>query len=398
MTGRRLALLIAVDTYTNPGLRQLRAPSVDAEKLAEVLRDETLGGFTVAISSNQTAQAIAERIEDLLADLGADDTALVHFAGHGLRSDEGELYLAGQNTRPERLSTTGVDMRLVSRLIRRSRAGSVILLLDCCYGAAFAKGVVARAGDKIDISSSFPLDELPRGRGHVVITAARETEFAVESGGVVDSAYRGSSLFTAALIQGIASGEADADGDGLISVNELYEFVYKQVRAARPQQTPNKWEFGVRGGLFISYSPRRRVRPAPLPAYVAELVNSDKYTFHQVAVQELLHLVEGDDVALAAAARAALRDSPTTTAAKSPLPRSPPSTARRSGSWPPRSTSASWAAGPAAAWPRSRSRAARSPSRPRSSRAPAFAPASSTTSSGWRSPSHGPARSTRSCG
>ncbi|GLW29085.1 caspase, EACC1-associated type [Actinoplanes regularis] len=306
MTGRRLALLIAVDTYLNPGLSQLYAPLVDAAALADVLGDESLGGFTVEISHNESTEDITGRIENLLADLIADDTVLLHFAGHGLRSDENELYLAATNTRPDRLLTTGIDSRLVSRLIRRSRAGSVVLLLDCCYGAAFAKDFVGRAGDEVDVGSRFRVDDLSGGRGYVVITAARETEFAVESGGAVETTGGRSSVFTEALIHGIATGEADFDQDGRVAVNELYEYVYHRVRAARPQQTPNKWEFGVRGGLFVSHSPRRRILPAVLPPHLRELLDDDRSTARQVAVHELVELLDAGDLPLAATARATL--------------------------------------------------------------------------------------------
>ena len=43
--GRRLALLMATSAYSDPDLRQLRAPGRDASDLANVLRDPRIGGF-----------------------------------------------------------------------------------------------------------------------------------------------------------------------------------------------------------------------------------------------------------------------------------------------------------------------------------------------------------------
>ncbi|HEV2918092.1 MAG TPA: hypothetical protein VG673_02455, partial [Actinomycetota bacterium] len=43
--GTRSALIVASDNYTDPGLRQLRAPASDAQALAAVLRDPQIGGF-----------------------------------------------------------------------------------------------------------------------------------------------------------------------------------------------------------------------------------------------------------------------------------------------------------------------------------------------------------------
>ena len=50
-TEQRLALLIATSVYSDPDLRQLRAPGRDASELAEVLRDPRIGGFDVQILS-----------------------------------------------------------------------------------------------------------------------------------------------------------------------------------------------------------------------------------------------------------------------------------------------------------------------------------------------------------
>ena len=45
--GPRAALVIATTSYEDPELRQLRAPSHDAQDLAEVLADPGIGAFTV---------------------------------------------------------------------------------------------------------------------------------------------------------------------------------------------------------------------------------------------------------------------------------------------------------------------------------------------------------------
>jgi hypothetical protein len=51
-TGQRLALRVATSAYTDPALRQLRAPGHDADQLAEVLGDPQIGGFDVQVLIN----------------------------------------------------------------------------------------------------------------------------------------------------------------------------------------------------------------------------------------------------------------------------------------------------------------------------------------------------------
>lgn len=306
MTGRRVALLVANDRYEQVTLPRLAAPAAEAAQLAEVLGDDTLGGFEVELLCNATSQTVYERLDQLFADGTADDLVLVHFAGHGLRSDDGELYLATSNTRPALLASTAVDAGRVSRLMRRSRAGSIVLFLDCCYGGAFAKGLIPRSDQMVDVRSSFAAPDLSGGRGHVVVTAASAIQFAYERGGADPDGDPVASLFTRALIDGIRTGDADRDEDGRIDLDELYEFVEQQVLVAHPDQHPNRWHFGTRGKIYVAQSARRRIRPTALPQSVRDLLDHGVANVRFAAAHELRDLVEGPDLPLAAAARAAL--------------------------------------------------------------------------------------------
>jgi hypothetical protein len=55
--------------------------------------------------------------------------------------------------------------------LRASRSRSIVLLLDCCYGGAFAQGVTVRAAGDVNVLDSFPTDRAGSGRGRAVITA-----------------------------------------------------------------------------------------------------------------------------------------------------------------------------------------------------------------------------------
>ena len=122
MEGSRLALVVAVDQYDDPALRDLTAPAADASALAEVLADPALGNFSVETLYNETTAGLAERLEGFLSELRPADFALLHFSCHGLKDESGELYLAARNTKITRLASTGVEAALIDRLFRRSRA------------------------------------------------------------------------------------------------------------------------------------------------------------------------------------------------------------------------------------------------------------------------------------
>ncbi len=306
MSDRRLALVVTVDHYDNPGLRELASPAADADALADVLGDPDLGDFDLEVLRNPTSWAVYEKVEGLLADRRPSDLVLLHFSCHGLKDLGGELFLAATNTVPDRLASTGIDAAWISRVMQRSRAQRVVLLLDCCYGGAFERGVLARADGGIDVGDQFRPGQLGEGRGRVVITASTAMEYAFEGAHLSDGAALGPSVFTDALVEGIRSGEADRDQDGYIALDELYDYVYERVRQGFPQQTPCKWEFGLRGDLYVARNPHRRVAPAPLPQDLLDLLDHPTPAARLAAVNELARLTAGTNLARAAAARLAL--------------------------------------------------------------------------------------------
>ena len=173
MAGRRIALIVANDEYEHEGLSRLRAPAADAEALARVLGDSQIGGFDVRVVYNDPAHRISRHIEDLFAERRPDDVLLLHFSGHGLKSESGELFFAASNTRPNRLGSTAVSADFVQRCMRDCRSRSVVLLLDCCYGGAFGRGVTVRASGEANVLDSFAGMPAGGGRGRAVITASR---------------------------------------------------------------------------------------------------------------------------------------------------------------------------------------------------------------------------------
>ena len=300
MDGTRSALIVASDQYTDPGLRRLRAPASDARALAAVLRDPGIGGFEVRTLLNEPAHVVNLAVEEFFADRRPGDLLLVHFSGHGIKDEDGELYFAASNTVLGRLGATAVAAEFVSRRMNRSRSRRVVLLLDCCYAGAFERGLVARAGTEMGIEQQFG------GRGRAVITASSAMEYAFEAGELADTHEVPPSVFTSALVEGLETGEADRDQDGLVGLDELYDYVYDKVRAATPNQTPGKWTFGMEGELYIARRSRPVTTPAPLPPELQQAMDSPLAGVRAGAVQELAAVLRGRHAGMALAARLAL--------------------------------------------------------------------------------------------
>src|SRR5690606_37816562 len=187
-------------------------------------------------------------------DRGRDDLLLLHISSHGVKNDDGELYFAASDTDRRLLASTAVSAEFLRTRMLRCRARSVVLLLDCCYSGAFLPG--AKGDTTVHLK-----DELA-GRGRAVLTATNRTEYAREGERLAELDPE-PSRFTGAVIKGLRSGEADRNGDGLISTHDLYEYVYDELRAAGVRQRPQLWA-QVERRLVIARSVRAP-RQHPLP-------------------------------------------------------------------------------------------------------------------------------------
>ncbi|TCN37210.1 caspase domain-containing protein [Kribbella orskensis] len=305
MDGARKALIVANDEYEHDGLKQLRAPAADAVALAGVLGDAEIGAFEVQVVRNEYAHVIEGRIEDLFSDARSGDVLLLHFSCHGLKSESGELFFAARNTRPNRLGSTSVSADFVQRCMRASRARSIVLLLDCCYGGAFARGVAVRAAGDVNVLDSFTGERLGGGRGRAVITASSAMEYAFEGDQLADDHSPRPSVFTSALVEGLTTGDADRDQDGWVSLNELYDYVFDRVREQNPHQTPSR-DVEMQGELYLARRSRPVTAPAALPPELQQVIDHPLAGVRAGAVQELARLLNGGHAGQALAARIAL--------------------------------------------------------------------------------------------
>jgi WD40 repeat protein len=114
--------------------------------------------------------------------------------------------------------------------------------------------------------------EVPQGRGRWILASSSATEYAFEGDtsskeGIAGSRRR--SLFTAAVIDGLRSGAADVDADGLVSVSDLYRYVSERVagHGGKPQLVSD-----AVGELYLA---RSRTAPAPAGQPVPEAAAGD---------------------------------------------------------------------------------------------------------------------------
>ena len=301
----KFALVIANTEYQDTSFARLTAPSKDAEEFAQVLRDEKLAAFDdVEVLLNEGESKIRRVIARFLANRNRDDLLLLYFSGHGIRNEQGQLFLAAHDTEINILEASGIPAEFITYAMNNSRSQRQLLILDCCNSGAFAYGTKAAnaVGTSMGIATAFE----GRGFGRVVLTATDATQYAWEGDKVIGDTQK--SVFTHFLIEGL-KGEADRDGDGRIDIDELYDYTYEQVVGSTPKQTPGKWSYKQQGDIILRENlPPREVKPAPLPTELLDLLSHPNPNVRKVGIQELITLIDGANPGLTRAAQDKLRE------------------------------------------------------------------------------------------
>ena len=244
---RRTAVLIAASRFAPEArLDALEAPERDVDLLAQVV-DARLGGVyeTLHVLKNEPCDRVRRTLNRVLRDAGRDDQVLFYYSGHGKLDRTGRLCLAMTDTVQDELESTSVRIGDIKDYIEVSSCKQVMLILDCCYSGAAGKDFVARS------DAEGALQAEAQGAGICIMSASNAVQTALED------AARGMGVFTRHLIEGMRTGDADENGDGLVTFDELYEYVRKKV-LAEGHQKPQKWAFQAEGGLVLARSSRRR--------------------------------------------------------------------------------------------------------------------------------------------
>jgi hypothetical protein len=266
--GGRYALLIATESYVDPGLQRLTAPGGDARALAEVLSDPDIAGFEVTTLVDEPHHVVGEAIGEFYRNRRRDELTLLYFTGHGVKDDDGSLYLAMGNTRRDSLMFTALAAEQIDRAMAGCASRQKVLVLDCCYSGAFPAGKLAKGGTDVHTLERF------QGRGRAVLTASDATQYSFEGDQISGEAAR--SVFTRHLVAGLRDGSADLDGDGDITVDELYTYVHERVVEEMPRQRPKK-QSDVEGRIILARNPRWTL-PGYLSHGLASPIAADRIT------------------------------------------------------------------------------------------------------------------------
>ncbi len=229
---RRIAILVGnARFHAESGLEPLQGPPNDVAALGAVLEDADRGGFEVQRFVDARKDAVLPVIDEVLNTAEADDLVLLFYAGHGKLDPSGRLCLATAETRAAALRSTSIPVSELKELVAQSRAGSVVLLLDCCFSGAIGKEFMNRG----DVDSQLSL--MQEAQGLHILTAATGLQTARERDSEAGGKVMGA--FTRVIVDGIGSGAADRDGDGEITLTDLRRHLAATIRGQTPKYLAN---------------------------------------------------------------------------------------------------------------------------------------------------------------
>lgn len=232
-----LVLAVANAESFDRDLPTLRYARDDAARFVRVMTHTGLVGSERAVtlvdaSLSQIRAAFAQAAKRLRQKPG---TFIFYYTGH---SDATGLHFADGLLRKEELHA----------LIRSVPSDTRIGFFDGCYSGALAAKGIKPASDFVIPKAEF---DQPSGSVFLAATSGTDVAFEVEE-------LKGS-LFSHHVVDGLY-GAADGNHDGLVTIDELYQHVYKQMdayAASLPTAHAQKPEYRVdlqgRGALVLSY-------------------------------------------------------------------------------------------------------------------------------------------------
>lgn len=260
MAPRKHALVIGISAYEDPLFTPLSFARADADAMADVLRDPRYGAYdtvrTLVRAQDTTAAAVEEALSTLLEDAGPEDTVLVYLSGHGTLdldwTQQPQLFLAATDTRKDDLPGTALEVRRIQELLGASPALRKVLVIDACHHGAGKSKVAPETIARL------------RGVKGAMEPALREPErgfeahlFASTFGlPALEDPLLGNGVYTHYLVEAMSTGrgDADRDGDALVSVSEAHDYARdKTIAHTAAVQVPRaEYHIVGREQIFLS--------------------------------------------------------------------------------------------------------------------------------------------------
>ena len=215
---------VGVSQYQDASLN-LQFADTDARAVVGALQRQSNGPLyrevktELLTNEEATRETILRTLNRFLAQAGPDDVVVIFVAGHGVQDRaSGSYYFLPSPATAGNLLTAGLRMSDFDEMVRvvRRTARAVVVILDTCHAGAL------RLSTPDLVAADDIGGHMSAGEGFFLLAAAKPGEDSNEKPELRHGAL------TYALLEGL-DGAADSDGDGVVSVSDLFGYVAREV-------------------------------------------------------------------------------------------------------------------------------------------------------------------------
>lgn len=211
------AVVVGISAYNH--MPTLRYTDDDAYRMYAFLKSPEGGALsdgqiTILIDEDATHDKILKAMSETFAKAGKEDLVMIYFSGHGLPGSFLPIDFDGFHHRLEHDE--------INRIMQESPAKYKLCIADACHSGSLL-ALAEKSGTVRNVLEDYYKTLAQAEAGTALIMSSKSDETSLESSGLRQG------VFSHFLIRGL-KGEADKDGNKIVSVQELFVFVDENVR------------------------------------------------------------------------------------------------------------------------------------------------------------------------
>lgn len=211
------AVVVGVSRYT--AMPSLKFTDDDALLFYSFLRSPEGGALpdeqiSVLIDEAATRENVLRTMRQFFLKADANDVVLFYFSGHGLEGCFLPVDFDGYNNK--------LRHEEIKQVLMQSKAKHKLCIADACHSGTLNYGLAAKGPTPASMARYYQAFEESNG-GVALLMSSKAEELSLEDHGLRQG------IFTYYLLQGL-KGKANANGDHLITIRELYTYVHSRVR------------------------------------------------------------------------------------------------------------------------------------------------------------------------
>jgi len=210
------AVVVGISSYNH--MPTLRYTDDDAYRMYAFLKSPEGGALTddqvsILIDEDATREKIINTMNETFGKAGENDLVLLYFSGHGLRGSFLPIDFDGYNNK--------LEHEEINKILETSPAKYKLCIADACHSGSL---LAMKGGETRNVLEDYYKTLAQAEPGTALIMSSKSDETSLESSGLRQG------VFSHFLIRGL-KGEADADGNKIVTVQELFNFVDENVQA-----------------------------------------------------------------------------------------------------------------------------------------------------------------------